>query len=203
MAIDSSASPYSASSIRVLTFEEAVRRRPGMYFGLGRSDPRLVVAVVQCVASAPFIWELGAGVGRVAVEVLVEADLRFTLSFNGLPPGIDPDAPDSGGGSLIRQPWPLSAAAAVSTLTTVMVSTGGRRWEQHLIGTESVASPRDGGASDETRTRVTFDLDQSFFAAGTAIPRNAAELIADLGLKGESVDLSVCDLAITDLRSTS
>jgi len=62
----------------VLTFGEAVRQRPGMYFGLGRADPRFVVAVVQCAASAPFLRELKAGAGPVAVKVLVEADLRFT-----------------------------------------------------------------------------------------------------------------------------
>jgi len=49
-----------------------------MYFGLGRADPRFVVAVVQCAASAPFLRELKAGAGPVAVKVLVEADLRFT-----------------------------------------------------------------------------------------------------------------------------
>jgi hypothetical protein len=32
-----------------------------MYFGLSQADPRLVTAVVQCPASAPFIWELRAG----------------------------------------------------------------------------------------------------------------------------------------------
>ena len=202
MAVNGSPPQYSASSIQVLTFEEAVRRRPGMYFGLGQGDPRLVVAVVQRAVSAPFLWELRAGVGPVAVNALVEADLRFTLSFNGLPPGIDPDAPGAGGGSLIRQPWQLSATAAVSTRTTVTPSTGSRRWEQHLTGGESVSASRDCGACDEVGTRATFDLDPDFFAAGAKIPRSAAELTADLGFSGE-IDLSTWNLVITDLRSTN
>ena len=203
MALDSSPPEYSASSIQVLTFREAVRRRPWMYFGLGPADPRFVVLVVQCAASAPFLWELRAeGVGPVAAKLLVEADLRFTLSFNALPPGIDPDAPCAGGGSLVRTLWSLSAAAAVSTLTTVTVSTRGRRWEQHLTEAEPVPAPRNGGACDDTGTRATFDLDPDFFAPGTKIPRTAAELTADLGMKSE-IDLPAWDLAITDLRPTN
>lgn len=164
-------------------------------------QPRLVVAVVQAAASAPFIWRLRAGGGPVAVEMLVEASMRFTLSFNGLPPGIGPGTPREDRGSLIRQPWTLAAAAAVSTRTTVTVSTASRRWEQELARAEPVAAPRDCGACGETGTRVTFDLDPEFFAAGAEIPRSAAGLTADLGLKGQIVDLSACGLVMTDLRA--
>lgn len=122
-------------------------------------QPRLVVAVVQAAASAPFIWRLSAGGGPVGVEMLVEASMRFTLSFNG------------------------------------------RRWEQELAGAEPVAAPRDCGACGETGTRVTFDLDPEFFAAGAEIPRSAAGLTADLGLKGAIADLSACGLVMTGLRA--
>jgi hypothetical protein len=122
MATEGTPRPYTAASINVVAFDEAVRRRPRMYFGLGQADPRLVVSVVQCAARTPFIWELrAAGGGPVAARVTVEADMRFTLSFDALPPGVEPAGPCAEGGSLIGRPWTLEATAAVSTRTAVKV----------------------------------------------------------------------------------
>jgi hypothetical protein len=199
MATEGESQPYSANSINVITFDEAVRRRPRMYFGLDQADPRLVVSVVQCAASTPFIWDLVSGDGPVAAKIIVEAGMRFTLSFNALPPGIDPANPCAQGGSLIWRPWTLAATAAVSSRATVEMCTGSRAWYQELAGAQPLSAPRDRGACHRVGTRATFDLDPGFFATGTEIPGDIAKVITGLGIRGE-IDLSCCDLTFTDLR---
>jgi hypothetical protein len=197
MAMEGASRPYSVSSIKVGTFDEAVRRRPKLYFGLDQADPGLVVAVVQFAAVTPFAWALKTGDALPAVQVIIRAGMRFTLSFNSVLPGTDPGSRPPVRRALIFEPQ-LAPVAAVSTRTVAEVRAGGRAWRQELAGAQPLAAPRDCGACDQLGTRATFDLDPGFFAAGAQIPR-AHELTADLGLDG-GFDLSACNLAVTDLR---
>src|SRR4051812_27462749 len=45
---------YSLADITVLEFDDSVRRRPGMYFGVGRADPRLPTMVLRAVVGHAF-----------------------------------------------------------------------------------------------------------------------------------------------------
>jgi hypothetical protein len=63
----------------VVTFEEAVRKRPGMYFGAGRESIELPTCILQSVVDNALHGVPGDhGHGPVAVEVT--ADLRFTVA---------------------------------------------------------------------------------------------------------------------------
>jgi hypothetical protein len=52
--VASEANEYSAADITVLEFDEAVRKRPGMYFGVGPTDPRLATRVLSAVVGGTF-----------------------------------------------------------------------------------------------------------------------------------------------------
>jgi DNA gyrase/topoisomerase IV subunit B len=75
---------YSAASIKVISFEDSVRRRPQMYFGCSHEDPDLMTAVARAVV-ADALYEPVAG--RVRVTLVIESDLRFTVSVIDAVPG--------------------------------------------------------------------------------------------------------------------
>ena len=149
-----------------------MRKRPRMYFGLGRTDPDLPGAVARAVAAEPFAWSYAP----VDVELAIDAGMTFTVTDNGAVPCAADGAPllDGSGCLLDRRRWTLSAAAAVSTRVSVEVRTGGRHWRQTLSGTEPDAAPEDRGACSGTLTRVTFELDTGYFQPGAALPADAA-----------------------------
>ncbi|MEU9019488.1 hypothetical protein [Actinomadura sp. NPDC048394] len=62
---------YSAADITVVEFDEAVRKRPGMYFGVGLRDPRLPAAnYFEYLNGAG--WWLMAAVMALCERVVVE-----------------------------------------------------------------------------------------------------------------------------------
>lgn len=189
---------YARRAIRLLTWDEAVRSRPKMYFGADREDPVLLIALVRAVASEPFEYP---GNAPVDVEIVIEADLMFTVADNQpvtcYNPGGLPDLrPDDS--LLDRRRWALLAVAALTTSTTVEVRTAGRIWRQELAGSRAIAGPRDGGASDGQGMRVTFDLDHGYFPQGAALPRDLSELRRAIPIEpGPGSSLTVIDSRIT------
>jgi hypothetical protein len=184
---------YPRRSIEVLTWDEAVRRRPKMYFRADREDPALLIALVRAVASEPFGYP---GIEPVNVEIVIGADLTFAVADNQPvtyynPEGLPALGPDD---SLLgRRRWALRAVAALTTSTSVEVHTAGRIWGQELAGSRAIAGPRDGGASDRQGMRVTFDLDRDYFAQGAALPRGIAELLWATPMEPGSGSLTVTD----------
>lgn len=187
---------YARRAIQVLSPDEAVRRRPKMYFGVGREDPALLIALVRAVASEPFEYP---GSEPVDVEILIEADLTFAVADNqpvtyynpGGLPGLRPD--DS---LLDRRRWALRAVAALTTSTTVEVRTAGRIWRQELAGSQAISGPRDGGASDRQGIRVKFDLDLDYFPQGAALPRDIAGMRRAIPIEPGTGSLTVIDSRI-------
>jgi DNA gyrase/topoisomerase IV subunit B len=184
---------YSGRSIKVLTWDEAVRSRPKMYFGADREDPALLIGLIRAVASEPFDCP---GNEPVNVEIVIEADLTFAVADN-MPlaypnPGGLPDLRPAD--SLLgRRRWALRAVAALTTSTTVEMRTAGRIWRQELAGSRAIAGPRDGGASDRQGIRVTFDLDHGYFPHGAALPRGKAELLWATPMEPGSGSLTLID----------
>src|SRR5579862_4633869 len=123
---------YSAASITVLSFDEAVRKRPGMYFGAGPESPDLPTGILQAVTNDA-LHAVGGGTHRL-VNVDVTADLCFTVT-DDQPPDLDDLGQPKPGfyGSLISwSRWALAAAAAFSTRTLIEVHAGGQGWRQEL-----------------------------------------------------------------------
>jgi hypothetical protein len=66
--------------IKVISFEEAVRKRPHMYFGVHDADSGLAAAVLRAAAIEPFDW--AAHRTPVVADLLVQSELQFTISDN-------------------------------------------------------------------------------------------------------------------------
>jgi DNA gyrase/topoisomerase IV subunit B len=171
--------PAAARKIEVLTFAEAVRRRSHRYFGAHDRGSGLAAAVVRVVAAGAL--DAPAGAPAVA-ELLIHSDLRFTISDNVPVPYSDVARP-----AVPYWHWSkelissacrpgLAAAAALSSLAVIQVSSGGRSWRQEFTRGTARSVPADEGPAGGPGTRATFDLDAGYFTAGTAIPRDTAGL---------------------------
>lgn len=145
-----SSSGYTAASIKVISFEDSVRRRPQMYFGRSLRDPALANAVVRAVVGDALYEPFVDG---VRVSLVIESDLRFSVSDDNptITLGAD-DVPQLGFfDSLIsRRRWAIAAAAVMSRHTRIEVNVAGRTWRQDLSGTSV-----DGPLLEGNHSRVT------------------------------------------------
>lgn len=160
------------------TDASAVRARPRMYFGLGRYDPGLPAAIARTVAAEPFGWSRDP----VDVRLRIDADLTFTVTDDGaVPLDCREGRPllDRNGCLLDRRRWALAAAAALSVRASVLVHACGRRWIQALDGAAPACPPQDCGEATGSLTRVTFELDASFFRPGAQLPAAPGTLWPD------------------------
>src|SRR5258708_6908071 len=126
---------YTAAHITVLSFEESVHKRTGMYFAVAPDSPDLPTNILLGVIDDA-LHPVG-GVGHCTVYMEVTADLSFTMTDDQAP-ALDDDAePEQGfyGSLLARSRWALGAAAAFSSCRLIEVRAGGRGWRQELAGT--------------------------------------------------------------------
>jgi hypothetical protein len=152
----------------VIGLVEAARRRPGMYFGFSRDDPKLIGAVARLAAEQPFVRAADV---PVHVILTVTSNITFTVE-DDLPPlaGTDGRPEPGNDDSLIdRRRWQLTATAAVSTQASIEVHVGGRKWRQHLTHTGPPPEIRDDGPSEVIGTRAIFSLDPAYFAPGSSL----------------------------------
>jgi DNA gyrase/topoisomerase IV subunit B len=188
---------YSTASIKIVSFEDSVRARPQIYFGCTREDPALVTAVALAVV-ADALYE--PSVGRVDVTVLIESDLRFTVADNSPAIRLGPDGQPQSGffeSVLDRRRWAPAAAAALSRGTWIEVGVHDRTWRQELAGATVVGPPREGPAG-HVGTRVTFELDAGYFAAGAVLSREPGAFRT--GENGQALPGAGGIVTITDLR---
>ena len=164
---------YTAADITVLSFEEAVRKRPGMYFRTGPESPDLPTSILLEVVYDALHPADG---GHRQVDVEVTADLRFTVTADQ-PPDLDDLGEPKPGlyGSLIgKSRWALAAAAALSTRTHIEIWADGRGWRQELTGTIPARPEPFTASAQADGTRVTFDLSSAFLPAGAVISTSRA-----------------------------
>nr|WP_157554281.1 hypothetical protein [Herbidospora sakaeratensis] len=143
---------YSAEHITVLRFEDAVRKRPAMYFGVGQQSPDLPTEVLRAVVMDALHngepWN---------VSVEIAGDLRFTVVDD------QPHVTDEHGVPLLgffdslldRERWAPAAAAALSLRTMVEVWMDGRGFRQRLIATQPVDAPAEFAPPTPQGTRLT------------------------------------------------
>src|SRR5205814_10704991 len=118
-------------------------------------------AVVGDRLSEPFV-------GPVLVTVVIESDLRFTVSDDNQTITLGANGVPRLGffESLIdRRRWAIAAAAAMSRHTGVEVKVGGRVWRQDLTATSVISPPRETNPAGRAGTQVTFELDLVRFVA--------------------------------------
>jgi DNA gyrase/topoisomerase IV subunit B len=150
---------YDASMIRLLRFDEHVRARPTMYFGVQLGDPRLATKVFRAVLIDATHNE---PLPRVEADVLagftfwVTDDQPVVFREDGTPLlGIND--------TLFRADRTASAAAAVlSTRTVIERWHNGRGFRQELVHGRPTTPPKPFASPKGDGTRVLFDLDPAY-----------------------------------------
>ena len=168
---------YNAADITVLEFDAAVLKRPGMYFGVGLDDPRLLSMVLSAVAGHAL-----HSATRVAAEhslstvIDILGDLRFRLTMDQ--PHTWRDAPPLGyfGSLLGPEWWLLAAAATLCTETSVEMWCNGGGFRQELAGLRPLAAPRMFKPPVGSGTRITFTLNPHNLPPGSALPTDLGNL---------------------------
>ncbi|WP_344884203.1 hypothetical protein [Nonomuraea antimicrobica] len=168
---------YRAADITVLEFDAAVLKRPGMYFGVGLDDPRLLAVVLSAVARHAL-----HPATRVAAEHSLSAlidilgDLRFRLTMDQQHAWRD-SPPLGYFGSLLGPEWWLPAAVAtLCTETSVEMWCSGRGFHQELAGLRPLAAPRVFKPPVGSGTRITFTLNPHNLPPGSAFPTDLESL---------------------------
>ncbi len=163
----------------MLGFDDAVRRRPAMYFRVARDDPGLATQVLCTLLQHAF--HPGAKVAadhtpQVSVEIF--ADLAFSVTDDQTDALTDHDTPCSGyyGSLLTTSRWGHAAAAALSARTTVEVWRNGRGFRQQLVGLRPIGPPVEFPAPPGSGTHVTYVLDASYFHPAATITTDLARL---------------------------
>lgn len=172
---------YTAADITVLSFEESVRKRTGMYFAVAPHSPDLPTNVLRGVIDDA-LHPAGGDIHHT-VEIEVADDLRFTVS-DDQPPALDDRGEPRPGfyGSLIdKSRWALAAAAALSIRTHIEVRADGQGWRQELAGTTPTSPESFAAPGEADGTRITFELDAAFLTDGAAIS-TSPELLRPSGI---------------------
>ena len=163
---------YSSANIKILEFDDVVRRRPGMYFGIALDDPRLPTRVLHHVIDhAVHPMPHMAGPHGVVVEVEILGDLAFVISDDQLCRPELSRVLEHGyfGSVLCSDRWALAAAAALSRRTVVEVWQDERGLRQELTGLRPVGPPESFTAPGGRGTTVTIELDPDLLRPGAAI----------------------------------
>ncbi|WP_051773163.1 hypothetical protein [Saccharothrix sp. NRRL B-16314] len=170
---------YGDASITIREVDEAFRRNPSLFFGVGRDDPKAATAVLRGV--------LGHGLHPATavapthtpqVDARVRGDLTFDVTDD------QSDAVDERGalhlgfyGALLGpNRWAAAAAAALSTRTEVEVWRDGRGFRQVLAGLRPTGEPEPFDPPPGTGTRMAFDLDRDHFAVGITTELGSLDL---------------------------
>ncbi|MEU6611934.1 hypothetical protein ABZ922_44230 [Streptomyces shenzhenensis] len=171
--------PYDAADIEVLEFDAAVRKRMGMYFGVGRGDSRLPVCVLSAVGR-----HVLHPATRVAAEhslravVEINGDLSFTTVMDQTHAWVGSDTPALGYYDSLLGPewWLLAAAAALSERVTIEMWSAGRGFGQELVGMRPLSGPREFDSLEGSGMKVTFVFDPTHVGLGFALPADLENL---------------------------
>jgi hypothetical protein len=169
--------PYSAAHITVLSFDEVVRKRTGMYFAVAPDSPDLPSNILRGVIQDALHC---AGGGHCTVVADVTADLSFTVADDQPLFLSDLGEPEPGfyDGLIDKRRWALAAAAALSSRTLIEIRAGGRGWRQELTGTTRALPELFAAPGEADGTRATFELDAGFLAPGPGISTSPERLRA-------------------------
>jgi hypothetical protein len=172
---------YDAADIEVLEFDASVRRRTGMFFGVGRGDPRLPVRMLCAVARHALHPATGVAAEHTlhtVVEITGDLGLTVVMDQPHAWGGSDTATPALGyHDSLLGPEWWLPAAvAALSARVTVDMWSAGRGFTQDLAGIRPLSGPRRYDAGEGSGTKVAFALDPAYVGPDFVLPADLEDL---------------------------
>jgi hypothetical protein len=194
---------YSAADITVVEFDEAVRKRPGMYFGVGLRDPRLPASLLSAVGGHVLHPPARTAEAHSLQSLIEIGDREFTTVLD-LPPSRDePNLPATNYFEYLNGAgwWLMAAVMALCERVVVEEWQDGHAFRQELVGIRPRSVPEPIDAPPGSGIRVVFALDPEYVGHGMVFP-------ADLG----HLDLHGSDCAepegpgrvvVRDLRVTS
>lgn len=163
--------PYTAADIEVLDYDEAFRRRPGMYFGIGPDNPGLATRVLREVLS----HELHPGTALAPSHTLgsravVLSDLVFSVTVDQAGPLAGPGGRlFSHHAALLGPRWLAAGAAALSSRAVIERRADGQGLRQEVTSLRHATAPEAFEAPAGQGMRMTFELDPEYFGPGAAI----------------------------------
>ncbi|WP_328491362.1 hypothetical protein OHS59_00390 [Streptomyces sp. NBC_00414] len=174
---------YDAADIEVIGFDVAVRKRPGMYFGVGPASPKLPANLLCAVGRHVLHPATGvAGDHTLRGLLAITSDNSFTISMDQPHAWTGPDAPVLGyfGSLLGPEWWLLAAAATLSERMAVEMWCAGRGLRQVHTGIRPLTAPRAFHSPQGSGTSVSITFDPAYVGPHFVLP---AEL-EDLDLHG-------------------
>ncbi len=199
--------PYHGIQTTVLSARMAVRKRPQMYFGVGRDSPELAGRALWWVVRDA-LTETPVG-PCLHVHVLVESDLVFVVQDDG--PGLSTDPVVGTGRPWIAQALTelaaghgpprgtdLAVVTAVCGAVTADVWRGGRHYRQWADREFPAPPTQEVGSTDLHGTRLRFHLDAPYLGSSARLPADVTMFLHELEQNRASPNPA--QLSITDLR---
>ncbi|MDX3496105.1 hypothetical protein ACKI1I_39005 [Streptomyces turgidiscabies] len=170
---------YDAADIEVLEFDVAVRKRPGMYFGVGLGNPKLP-AKVLCAVARHALHPAASVAKDHTLRCLIEitSDSSFTVSMDQPHAWGVSGVPASGYFDSLLGPewWQLAAAAVLCRRVTVEMWCAGRGWCQDLGGIRPLAVPQEFRPPEGSGTRVSYTFDPAYVGPHFVLPTDLEDL---------------------------
>lgn len=163
----------------MVEFDEAVRRRPGMYFGVGLRDPRLPASLLGAVGGHvlhPPTRTAEAHSLRGLIEITGDRD--FTAVVDLPPCGDEPNLPATNYFEYLNGAgwWLLAAVMALCERVVVEEWQDGQAFRQELVGIRPRSGPEAIEPPPGRGIRVTFALDPEYVGHGMALPGDLEHL---------------------------
>lgn len=171
--LNSEESRRAPNDIEVLTFVQAVRRRPQLY--VGTTDVKGLCSLVYLAALEAVEGTVPLAKARCAtsIDIVLHGDNSVTVTDNGFGFPIEENEEDGKRVSLAQKLLTsgfvpsYNAAATINALSErldVVIRRDGHMWEQNYREGEPVSELRRTGHSDEHGTTLHFFPDKSIFS---------------------------------------
>jgi DNA gyrase subunit B len=206
--VPENAPKYDAKSIVVLTGMQAIRKRPHMYFGVGRDHPDLAGRLLWTAVRDASAEDAPVDAG-LRVEVTVESDLVFIVEDNGPGISVERRVHDDGPwvavaltkllvGTGSRRGGLLSWVTAISSAVVADLWRDGKHWRQWADWEHQPPSLQDLGPTDRQGTRLRFHLDAGYLGPRAALPADVPGFLA--GMEATEHEVPKVDMLVVDRR---
>ncbi|WP_232838758.1 hypothetical protein [Streptomyces geranii] len=170
---------YSVADIEVLEFDAVVRKRPGMYFGVGPGSPKLPDSLLCAVARHVLHPATRVAAAHTLCGLVeITSDSSFTVAMDQPHDWGAFGGPELGYYDSLLGPewWLLAAAAAVSRQVTVEMWCAGRGLCQELRGIRPLGRPQEFHPAEGSGTRVSFAVDPAYVGEHFVFPTDLEKL---------------------------